>query len=1189
MKLILLTIFTILIFAISGFGQTYPCQKKVEGKDFWFGFMEAPYNSSVPIIGIDVSSNYDFTFSCYIGNQLIYKNSVPKNYTCFIQAQISQMGQAHGSEKFPYEKKGIHIVSDQPISVIAYNYFDAASIYPSEYLGTEYYTMCATPFYSKANPYGYDSKNSEFLVVATQDATKITIIPSVVTDGGKPAHTPFDIVLNSGEVYQVQSANLPNLPGQGDLTGSYIKSDKPIAVFSGNYGTSIPTGTAITNHFYEQMPPLNLWGTKFITISNTGQTDGFFRAVALEDNTLVHNGFGRFLLPKKGDYRDFQGSDPEMVISDKPILLAQYGGSPYGFDAPYMMIVKPVDQIVNKAIFSITFTKKFIVTVITENQAVGSIKVADVLLSPNSFSPIGQTGYSFAQIEYTGATSNSIESIDQGKGFIAYAQGIGPFASQGYTIGFPEGKDISLDLGGTKDANNNKIMVLCEGADPLTLDAEKDFSSYAWSTGETTRSISVTKEGTYTLTATTSEGCILKDSVKVVLSKPGINLGKDILECDNKPVALDANLNNQFSSYLWSTPQGSLTDPKITASQSGTYSVTATTSDGCKAKDTINVTIGTKPKLNFSNLDTLICGRKSALLDISADKGSYTLQRQDNGFIFNSLQAIVPDWGKYPFKFTATDASGCSSDTTFKIGFHKIPAVDFSIDSTKCYHYNLEVKYIGDASVNRAGFTWVFGGDTIANGSGINSYTIPLGINKSKRDLSLKVAEDGCWNADTIKDIKVIPDLEMKVVNKLGCEPYNAEFIAKNTETVTYDWNFGEGALTRLDNHPFHLYQNSGYYDVFLKVTTTKGCTNSVSVDSMVHVAPVPTVGFSLDPSKCLDLSDHQISYVGSGNQKDSYNWDLSGFDPEEIIQNPGLTNGPFIFNLKNKPQSSVGLRVISQYGCKSEIGSSIVKRVPLFSMGVADSTGCVPLETEFDGIIGDKVDQVSYSWDFGDGTMGTGEKVSHIYNDPGSKYTVTLQAFSAITGCSDIIKKIDLVHPHPNPGADFSMDHPIVYNDKPDVKFENLSTGALNYIWDFGDGSTSTDVNALHKYQVMGYQKVLLQSFNEFMCSDTTSHTVIVGTAHIFPPNAFSPNAPNPVDREFKLNQETIKEEGYHLVILSRWNDIVFETKNEIRGWDGRMRNGDFAHSGNYIWILEFTDFLDRKHRQTGTVTLIY
>jgi hypothetical protein len=121
------------------------------------------------------------------------------------------------------------------------------------------------------------------------------------------------------------------------------------------------------------------------------------------------------------------------------------------------------------------------------------------------------------------------------------------------------------------------------------------------------------------------------------------------------------------------------------------------------------------------------------------------------------------------------------------------------------------------------------------------------------------------------------------------------------------------------------------------------------------------------------------------------------------------------------------------------------------------------------------------------------------------------------------------------------------------------------------------------------GHQKVSLVVSNANSCTDEVSDTVLVAFDRLFPPNGFSPNAPNVVDREFKLNSDGINPEGYHLAVLSRWNDLIFEAKDEIKGWDGRMNNGSFAPAGVYVWILNFTDFLGRRHRQTGTVTVVY
>src|SRR5690606_116724 len=100
-----------------------------------------------------------------------------------------------------------------------------------------YFTMCYKPNVDDDPEHG---RNSEFLIVASEDNTLVEITPSVVTDGGRVADVTFNITLNKGEVYQVQSLNRNNLAGQGDLSGSFIQSDKPVAVYSGNFSTTVP-------------------------------------------------------------------------------------------------------------------------------------------------------------------------------------------------------------------------------------------------------------------------------------------------------------------------------------------------------------------------------------------------------------------------------------------------------------------------------------------------------------------------------------------------------------------------------------------------------------------------------------------------------------------------------------------------------------------------------------------------------------------------------------------------------------------------------------------------------------------------------------------------------------------------------------------------------------------------------------
>ncbi|MEI6139405.1 MAG: PKD domain-containing protein [Mariniphaga sp.] len=1523
-----------IIFFISGqvFGQKDKCQKSTEGKEFWFGFMEGRNYQKSPLdpvynvphyCEITLSSSYTCNYQIYIGNSAIaaYKGVVTPNIPVKVWIDWLLV-EATGSEEV--QAKAIHLTSDNPVNVYALNWSDASSevalIFPKESLGNSYYAMCYTP-HINMNGINYGSgRNSEFMIVASEDSTTVTITPTKITDKLKPANVPFKVILNKGELYQVQSENLPGTgaKGQGDLTGSYVVGDKPIAFYSGSLSTTVPYGSTVQawDHLYEQIPPVQTWGRKFIAVPLSTRHEDTYRILAAENNTTVRIGNKPTVTLQKGVYYEFSllYTEPSLIESDKPILLAQFSNSKTvdsywtgGNGDPFMVIVSPINQTREKVSFvaydSPLIKSKFFINIVVNNNAIEKIKLDGTIVI---FTTLANTGYSYAQVSLTKG-NHYIESTEAGSGFIAYVYGFGGVEAYGYGVGY--NLDIVLDLGSNINADGNKLLIRCEGDQPLTLSAGNAFDTYKWNTGATNSEIKISDAGWYKVEVATSGGCALKDSVELQISKPIVDLGidqivctplKDTLDAGNqfagylwstletsqkiivsksdkysviatnkygcnardslmvtfkdKPkidftkldtlicgkktanpivsadkgifsfqrlndgftfsgaeisvpefgtfpfkikatdefscfsdsvihfgfheapvvdIGLDRTICNpdtvvldasdRFKSYLWSTSQ---TDRKVTIKNTGLYSVVATNIFGCKANDGINLSFVDKPKIDFSRLDTLICGKKSTILNVSSDKGNILSQRLTDGFSFTGTNVSVPDFGSYQFKIKATDEFSCYSDSVIHFGFHKTPTIGFSVDSTKCQGYSLDTKYLGDANIPASDFAWIFGGDTIVHGKGIDAYVVPLGVNRSKRDLKLTVTDQGCPNSKLITDIKVTPTLQIGVENNLGCEPFTTKLIANNTETVRYDWNFGDGSILGGPSaQPSHTYQNAGYYAVKLKITTDKGCTNQVEIDSMIHVAPIPTARFTQLPAQCLEIGNHQISYAGTGDLQATYNWDLSAFDQEEIVADPGKTQGPFVFNLKNKPQSTIKLKVVSKYGCISTEATQLVKRKPDFEINPSSVVGCIPFVPVLAAVLSDKVDQVNFNWNFGDGSTGSGTSLSHTYKLPGKTYNLTLSGISSTTGCSNILMINDLLSTYPkptigftelpaeclepgqhdisytgtgdqldfykwnlsqfdpveivtNPGltqgpfvfdlknkpqaniglrvtskygcfsdtavllvkrkpdltisssiiaactpfstkltgsttdpvdqvsfswdfgdgksgsnvlidheyntpgqiydigltalssltgcsntiigkgliraypkptASFVMDHTIVYNDLPDVAFTDKSIGAKDYFWEFGDNTTSVLQNPLHHFVKMGHLKVLLEVANEYQCTDTTSQNVLVAFDRLFPPNAFSPNSPKPVDREFRLGSEGMNTEGYYFRIINRWNDIVFEARNEMKGWNGQMSNGSYAQPGVYLWLLEYTDFLGRHHKQTGTVTLIY
>lgn len=127
----------------------------------------------------------------------------------------------------------------------------------------------------------------------------------------------------------------------------------------------------------------------------------------------------------------------------------------------------------------------------------------------------------------------------------------------------------------------------CELGDVI-LETTASGVNFLWSNGTTANSITVNSAGVYWLELE-KNGCTLRDSVTLTkILPPAIDLGPDDIVCANKPVKLNAGINN--ASYLWSTGE---TRKEISVNRPGKYVVTVTPDlNGCVASDSINLAWG---------------------------------------------------------------------------------------------------------------------------------------------------------------------------------------------------------------------------------------------------------------------------------------------------------------------------------------------------------------------------------------------------------------------------------------------------------------------------------------------------------------------------------------------------------------------------------------------------------------------
>jgi gliding motility-associated-like protein len=258
----------------------------------------------------------------------------------------------------------------------------------------------------------------------------------------------------------------------------------------------------------------------------------------------------------------------------------------------------------------------------------------------------------------------------------------------------------------------------------------------------------------------------------------------------------------------------------------------------------------------------------------------------------------------------------------------------------------------------------------------------------------------------------------------------------------------------------------------------------------------------------------------------------------------------------------------------------------PVVEFTADDFEGCAPEAIGFTDLSTPSGEIASWSWDFDDGGISSLQNPSHLFTISGT-YNVTLE-LTTTKGCTSMDNRDIEIYIYPTPEAAFTIDpdNPTL-NDL--VIFTDQSINAEAWFWDFGDGETSTNQNPTHNYSERGTFDVTLIVNNE-ICYDTTRYTIIIEEPIIFyVPNVFTPDGDN-----FNQIFQPIFTSGYdpydfHLTIFNRWGELVFESYDASKGWNGMYGNKGIVQDGVYVWEIEFGDAnSDKKYRYTGHVTLL-
>lgn len=265
----------------------------------------------------------------------------------------------------------------------------------------------------------------------------------------------------------------------------------------------------------------------------------------------------------------------------------------------------------------------------------------------------------------------------------------------------------------------------------------------------------------------------------------------------------------------------------------------------------------------------------------------------------------------------------------------------------------------------------------------------------------------------------------------------------------------------------------------------------------------------------------------------------------------------------------------------------------PIVDFDYFPPEGCAPHTVSF---VNESLyaDPTTYFWKFG-ASEGTSRATdpTYTYQEPGV-YSVTLSATNELGDTVSLTKEL-IIEVLANPVAKFAVYPTTPLNIPGEVLYtQNRSLNASEYLWDFGDGFTSTDVEPQHKYTEEGVYSIGLIARNGNGCADTTvvaSAVTTVKHGQLLIPNAFIPNKSGPGSGNI-LNNEVFlpiseKVTTFQMMVFNRWGELMFESTNPEVGWDGYYK-GRLCPQDVYIYRITVEYENGRKMTRTGDVNLL-
>lgn len=670
-------------------------------------------------------------------------------------------------------------------------------------------------------------------------------------------------------------------------------------------------------------------------------------------------------------------------------------------------------------------------------------------------------------------------------------------------------------------------------------------------------SISVLPSQTTTYTASLEQcGSQVTPGQVTVTIEPSPVQGNPIItptSCTEAIGNITVSLNPNFTDpvqFQWNDPNNTV-GPGLVNIPSGQYSVQVTNlASGCTFTQTFNPVFPQPIQLNLSSQNESCTGLNNGQVSVAATGGSTPLQ-----IFWEELevsQPTVSGVGPGTYNVTVVDQFNCQATGSVDVN----TLVNLILEP---YALNISCagQADGQAGVNVTGgqpnytFQW----------SDPQGQTTQIAAGLSEGEYTVVVSEaSGCTGTATIQVTE--PDLLIASVASVQ----DALCFGQSTGQASITVSGGTGQLSYVYNgqalsNPATTLA-AGDYSVV--VSDANGCSSNLQV-SIGQPSQLTVTATGTNPL-CFGATTGSASASANGGVGGyTYSW-----------TNSTSTSA----TATSLPSGSYTVTVLDGNGCSANASVNLTQPPALVAQIQSTPATCGLSDGTASASASGGTGAYTFNW------PAISQQGASAQNLAAGSYQVVVTDANGCVGNSTVvISETDF------PDAVIIPSETTGYAPL-EITFQNESSNASSYEWDFGDGQiiTTTGNNSVsHVFtansEFQEYQ-VIVTATNDGGCTDQFAMIIqVFGLSSIETYNVFSPNGDG-INEIFTFTTRSMRD--LECTIFNRWGKEVHSWKGVDGGWDGSAPNGDDCPSGTYYYIVKATGFDGKNYDLEGNVTLL-